>query len=173
MVIRQHADVHPAPATATAEAAWRAWVRGVASRAMHRDAMSATRFALMAALAVIAALAVLGQDWSAAGTVIGWLGFNFFMRWWLARERFGPRLDLDQFRIDPVSEECDCDASDLDPLGLRMVAVLVGLEAAVLFIGVVVLDASLSTLLIGIVAVIPVSITIARAMARRAHRPSR
>jgi hypothetical protein len=134
--------------------------------------MSATRFALMAAMAVIAALALLAQDWAAAGTVIGWLGLNFFMRWWLARERFGPRLDLDDFRIDPVSEECDCDASDLDPLGLRMVAVLVGLETAVLFIGGVVLRASLSTSLIGIVAVIPVSITIARSLAR-AHSRSR
>jgi hypothetical protein len=165
--------VHPAASRATAQGAWRAEVRRVRSGEMQRDAVSATRFAAMAAMAAIAALAVLAQDWSAAGTAIGWLGFNFFMRWWLARDRFGPRLDLDRFRIDPVSQECDCGAGDLDPLGLRMVAVVVGLEAAVLFIGAVVLRASLSILLIGIVAVIPVSITIARAIARRAHPPSR
>jgi hypothetical protein len=140
---------------------------------MQRDALTATRFALMAAVAVIAALAVLAQDWSAAGTAIGWLGFNFFIRWSLARERFGPRLELDRFRIDPVLDECPCDADDLDPLGLRTVAVVVGLEAAVLFIGGVILHASLAILLIGIVAVIPLSITIARAMARRAHPRAR
>lgn len=128
---------------------------------------------MIAAMVPIAALAVLAQDWSLAGTAIGWLGFSLLMRWWRPRERFGPRLDLDQLRIDPIRPECDCGADDLDRLGLRIVAVVVGLQAALLFIGVVVLHASLSMLLIGTVAVIPVSITIAREMARRPHPSSR
>jgi hypothetical protein len=172
-IIGQSTAVHSRAMTSTAQELGGPRAAEYALSDMQRDAVSATRYALMAALAMIAALAVLAQDWSAAGTTIGWLGFNVFARWWEARKRFGPRLDLDQFRIDPVSEECPCGAGDLDPLGLRMVAVVVGLEAAVLLIGGLVLHASLSILLVGIVAVIPVSITIARAIAPRTHPHSR
>jgi hypothetical protein len=53
-------------------------------------------------MTAVGTLAALGHDWEVAGTAIGWVAFNLFVLWASAEDRFR-RLDLEPFRIDPLS----------------------------------------------------------------------
>jgi hypothetical protein len=95
-----------------------------------RQVLDVTRIAVLAAMGCGCAgcdSARLGSRWDRSGL----RRFNLFVMWASAEDRFRPRVDLDAFRIDPLPDDNPNATPDLMRLGPTMIAVMVGLEAAI------------------------------------------
>lgn len=123
----------------------------------------------------VGAWAAVDHDSAAVGTALGWLAFNLFIVWATSGEGFRPRIDLDAFRIDPISRERQARRPRTRPdarlapgrLARITVGMVLAAEALLLLLGALLLHLPAVVLVIWMVAVVPVSITVSLAYVGR------
>jgi hypothetical protein len=134
---------------------------------MRRDRRTVVDVSLVLVFAVAAVTSAAQHDWQAAVTFAAIIALRLLL-WGFASERLRPRANLDSFRLDAITDEPKR-GMPLDPerLGPIMIAVVLGWTAAVFIIGDVVLHAQSWTVIVGIVAVLPLSLGAAMLLVRR------